>query len=41
MQYREIDRSLDVEAEPSTDKQGTDHLGTAGMWFRLLGTFQA
>ena len=31
MQYREIDRSLDVEAEPSTDKQGTDHLGTAGL----------
>ena len=30
MQYREIDRSLDVEAEPSTDKQGTDHLGAAG-----------
>ena len=31
MQYREIDRSLDVEAEPSPDKQGTDHLGAAGL----------
>ena len=31
MQYREIDRSLDVEAEPSTDKQGTDHLSTSGL----------
>ena len=31
MQYREIDRPLDVEAEPSTDKQGTDHLGASGL----------
>src|SRR4249920_1321432 len=31
MQYREIDRSLDVEAEPSTDEQGTDHLGAYGL----------
>jgi hypothetical protein len=27
----EINCSLDIEAEPSTDKQGTDHLGAAGL----------
>src|SRR5512134_3751922 len=31
MQYSEIDCSLDVEAEPSTDEQATDHLGAAGL----------